>query len=70
MQFLTQLYSVALVTDQNQTIPAIPAAGLAQTRYPCVGNAAEAASPLKQKHSHQCAQQLSFLWVCSYSNGP
>lgn len=61
MLFLSQLYPVALVTDQNQSIPAIPAAGPTQTPYPCEGNAAEAASSFKQKYSHQCIQQLSFV---------
>jgi len=69
MLFFSQLYPVALVTDQNQTIPAVPAAGLTQTPYSCEGNAAEVASPLKQNYSHQCMQQLSLVQVnMSYNN--
>lgn len=62
MLFLSKLYPVALVTDPNQTIRAIPAAGLTQTSCPCEG-AADVASSLKQKYSHQCIQQLSPVQV-------
>lgn len=63
MLFLSWLYPVALVTDQNQPIPAVPAAGLAQAPNLCEGSAAEPASSLKQKCSHHCVQQLSFVLI-------
>lgn len=50
MLLLSQLSSVSLVTDQNQSIPAVPAAGLTQAPSPGEGNAASA---LKHQCSHQ-----------------
>lgn len=52
MLFLSQLSPVALVTDQNQSIPAVPAAGLTQAPCPGEGNAASA-------FRHQCSHQHS-----------
>lgn len=59
MLFLSQLSPVALVTDQNQNIPAVPAAGLTQAPSSGEGNAAL---------RHQCSSSPLGKQICSSNN--
>lgn len=62
---LSRLSPVALVTDQNQSIPAVPAAGLTQAPSPGEGNAASA---LRHQCSHQHSNFPLDKQICSSNN--